>query len=230
MKILMIVMCLVLGFFSGFLSLHYKSFPYKQVRYVKNIISPKNKVVTSLYKDRKSFFEEFRSKSDIVMIGDSITFRAEWGEVLPGVLVINRGIGGDTVKGVLNRFDSIKSTEASKAFIMIGVNDVINDHPVKEIYAQYSLLVNKLKESNITPYIQSTLYVGKSLYPLNKRIGQLNQKLKELSINEGVAYIDVNTKLAPNDLLGASFTSDDIHMNGRGYLLWKDMILPYVYE
>ncbi|VDA83922.1 hypothetical protein BANRA_01348 [Escherichia coli] len=38
-------------------------------------------------------FELLKEQRDIVMLGDSITARGEWNELLPSLSVANRGIG-----------------------------------------------------------------------------------------------------------------------------------------
>lgn len=79
------------------------------------------------YQHKKQRFESYKTKADIVMVGDSITDGAEWHEMFPQLNIVNRGISGDTTVGVLNRLEGITQTQAKKAFIMIGVNGRFND-------------------------------------------------------------------------------------------------------
>jgi len=72
-----------------------------------------------------SFYEQHGNHDyDIVFIGDSLTDSAEWEDLFPSSNIANRGIGGDRTNGVLKRMNSIYSTNASKAFIMLGINDL----------------------------------------------------------------------------------------------------------
>jgi lysophospholipase L1-like esterase len=64
-------------------------------------------------------------KFDYIMLGDSITQEGNWNELLGGVKVINKGIGGDTSVGVLNRFDRSINESAHTVFVMIGINDLM---------------------------------------------------------------------------------------------------------
>lgn len=79
------------------------------------------------YQHKKQRFEYYKTKADIVMVGDSITDGSEWHEMFPQLNIVNRGISGDTTVGVLNRLEGITQTQAKKAFIMIGVNGRFND-------------------------------------------------------------------------------------------------------
>src|SRR6185369_6092309 len=55
----------------------------------------------SYWREKVSFFTTFGRHADVVMVGDSITDGADWGEMFPGVSIANRGIDGDTTDGVL---------------------------------------------------------------------------------------------------------------------------------
>lgn len=58
-------------------------FPYKQAKFVYHKITGKSDAVdTELgvnYNDRLAHFKKFNSNTQIVMLGDSITERGEWG-------------------------------------------------------------------------------------------------------------------------------------------------------
>ena len=105
----------IMSYGYGLFSAKYHIFPYKQIRYFKNVIIAYNnehahsknsvtagqkKQVASYYQNKISFFKVNGSRADIVMIGDSITDYAEWSELFPNKKIANRGIGGDTTKGV----------------------------------------------------------------------------------------------------------------------------------
>jgi len=212
----------------GVITVQYKVFPFDEIRAIKNFLLPSESKLSAGYLHKVSFFEVHGVASDIVMIGDSITNGAEWHEMFKNSSIVNRGIGGDTAKGILNRMDSITSTRAKKSFIMVGINDLNKGVSVNELYFSYALIIKKLKQAGITPYIQSTLYAGEKLSGLNSDILSLNEKLKVLAKKEGLVYIDLNEVLSPDGLLNKKYTKDDVHLNGEGYLVWKNLISPYI--
>src|SRR5581483_8954086 len=68
-----------------------------------------------------------QDQNALVFLGDSITQR--WGDDMggsfPGVKVANRGIGGDTSRGVLVRLkDDVLALHPSGVVILIGCNDI----------------------------------------------------------------------------------------------------------
>jgi lysophospholipase L1-like esterase len=233
----------IIAYGIGLITAKYRIFPYQQIKNIKNFMvadkennnkenrlkAGKKKFFKNYYYDRKSFFEVNGSKADIVMIGDSITDGAEWNELFPNISIANRGIGGDTTAGVLNRMESIYSTNAKKAFIMLGVNDLGRNISVDEVFSKYEKIVFQLKQHGITPYIQSVLFLGDKYADKNKDVLKLNLKLQELSEKENVVFIDLNKVLSENGKLKKSVSSkDDIHLNGEGFFEWKNSIKKYI--
>ena len=217
----------------------YKVFPYNQLKLLTNHHGESAPNVNHAraiknsgtnYLDRKSFFEINGIEGDIVMVGDSITNEAEWNELFSNQFIINRAIDGDTTIGVLNRMDSILATKAKKAFIMLGHNDFSKNEneTVENVYHNYEKIVMQLKSNGIIPYIQSTLLSGGQYQALNKKVKALNVRIEALCQKEGLTYIDLNTKLAKDGMLNKSYSNDDIHLNGEGYLVWKNQIKKYL--
>ena len=183
-----------------------------------------------IYFHKKSFFEEFgQSKYDVVFIGDSLTDSAEWEDIFPSYKIANRGIVSDTSDGILERLDSILSTKADKAFIMVGINDFSRGTSVSSVFENYEKIVNELQSSGFKVYIQSTILGGSRVSELNDSINELNKKLKTLAIeNQDLTYIDLNNTLTKNGLLLRKFTLDDVHLNGNGYKVWKESIKKFL--
>ena len=237
-KLISIFFVAIIAYGFGLITIKYRIFPYQVIKYIKNVIFPDKgkhikagdkKISKRHYFDKISFFKVNGSKADIVMVGDSITEDAEWSELFPNISIVNRGIGGDTAKGVLNRMESIYLTNAKKAFIMIGLNDLGSNIPVDVIFSNYEKMIAKLKQKGIIPYIQSVLLLGNKHKDMNKDVLKLNLKLKGLSEKENIVFIDLNKVLSDNGKLKESFSSeDDIHLNGDGYYVWKNSIEKYI--
>lgn len=222
---------MLLAFIYGVATVQYKVFPFYQlkalVRFTNTIVSPKH---SDYYYHKKSFFELHGKQSyDIVFIGDSITDDAEWHDLFPSVKIANRGIDGDRTDGVLNRLDSIDSTSAPKAFMMMGINDFFYGTSVNEVFDNYKNIVNHLLDRKIKVFIQSTILAGKQYQYLNDNILSLNKRLLSLSEQiDSVTYIDLNVGLTSDSLLKTTYSQDDVHLNGEGYAIWKKIINPYI--
>ena len=207
----------------------YQIFPYSQLNELTSYFLPKKAIARSpYYLDRKDFFEINSKHSDVVMIGDSITDRAEWGELLDVNSVANRGINSDTTDGVIERLESIYSVKPQKAFIMIGINDIAQGVAVDLIFANYKLIVEGLITNNITPFIQSTLLAGNSQKQYNERVNSLNITLQQYAVERGIVFIDLNSVLAADGVLQPAFTIDGVHLTGSGYTAWGNAIQKYL--
>lgn len=181
------------------------------------------------YKHKVSQFKVLQSINniEIMMLGDSITDEGLWNELLERKIQ-NRGISGDTTSGIIDRLSTI-SPSIKKAFIMIGVNDIMRGSSEEEVFSNYKKIIASLLEKNIQVYIQSTLYIGKTrMQNFNQKIEQLNILLKDFTTKKGLIFIDLNQYLAPNKVLKNEFTDDDLHLKGKAYLIWAKAIKNYL--
>jgi lysophospholipase L1-like esterase len=183
--------------------------------------------------EKKSFFEAFHPPAAIVMVGDSLTDGAEWGELFPAAGIANRGIDGDTTDGILERMDGILAVNARKAFVMAGINDLMAGRPVDSVLRRYSRIIAALRSHGAEVFVQSTLMCNvekasrRRCAAVNEKVRQLNRKLAALG-PDTVTFIDLNARLADRTGLKSELTSDGVHLNGDGYRLWRDEISPYV--
>jgi lysophospholipase L1-like esterase len=86
-----------------------------------------------------------------VFLGDSIT--QNWGDDLggnfPGVKVANRGISGDTTRGVLIRLDEdVLALDPSGVVLLIGTNDLEDNADPETAAANLKLIIARLKARN----------------------------------------------------------------------------------
>ena len=193
---------------------------------------------STYYYQRASHFETLTiSPNDIIFVGNSITDGAEWGELFSNPYVKNRGISGDTTWGLYDRLDVILKNKPSKIFLLIGINDIGRGKDDDYVIAGIERIVKKIR----TESPQSQLYV-QSILPVNpiygmfnghtsqwQRIPLLNNRIKNISLNEGAEYIDLYTSFADKEgKMIPSYTNDGLHLLGKGYLLWKDIVLPFI--
>ena len=137
---------------------------------------------------------------------------------------MDRGIGGDTTEGVLNRLDSVYLTGAKTAFLLIGINDISRGDSVDTAYSNYEKIIEDLLSHGVQPFIQSTILAGDAKKAFNPRVNELNNRLGKLAASKNILFIDLNTHLAKGGILNVEFTTDGIHLNAAGYRIWKRAI------
>jgi len=151
----------------------------------------------SYYKDKVSQFKILSKQSDkqIVMLGDSLTDRARWNELLSRDDIANRGIDGDTTYGILQRLDFL-TNNTKQVFIMIGTNDLLNGKRVNYIFTNYKKIITFLEKKNIIPIIESVLCVGSNTPPIyNQNIKRLNHLLFRYAVKNKIRFVDLNKKI-----------------------------------
>ena len=195
---------------------------------------------STYYYQRVSHFETLpKTKSDIIFLGNSISDGAEWSELFNDTRIKNRGISGDFTAGVLNRLDEISTRKPKKVFLLIGVNDLARNISTDSIFKNIMQIARYLKQE--TP---STKLFIQSLLPVNdtfktfaghtskgEQIKSLNDNLKLNAATNLYTYIDLYSSFVDEGgKMDKKFTNDGLHLKGDGYLLWKHLVYPYVFD
>ena len=190
------------------------------------------------YARRATLFEELPiGKKDIVMLGNSLTDGCELNELLGNRHVKNRGITGDIVQGLIDRIDPIIEGQPKKLFIMSGVNDISHDVSADSIARAMERLIVMVKQGSPRTkiYLQSLLPFNndvrewKLLKGRDHVVVEANLLLEQVARRQGVTWINLYPLFADDQgRLRADLTNDGLHLMGKGYLIWRDAIKPYV--
>ncbi|MBN1901509.1 hypothetical protein JW926_09335 [Candidatus Sumerlaeota bacterium] len=183
----------------------------------------------------KIFLEEAPSikSGGIVFLGDSITEGFPTKEAFPDAYVINRGIGGDVIEGVIERLDvCVFNLKPKRVYLMIGINNIwwfSPDAPPEELGKQYENLVLKMKQGagETQIVLLSILPVGGGESAKNIKVNAVNSVIRSIAEKESLAYIDLHPLMRDEKgNLREEFTADGVHLNLKGYLAWLEMMLP----
>lgn len=192
---------------------------------------------SSYYQERQTLFENLpQSTNDIYFLGDSLTDDCEWNELLSNPKIKNRGIIGDTTEGILSRINQLTQSKPQKIFLMIGINDLFNNIETNKILDNYQKIIKAITDNSpkTKVYIENILpfnsELDKTIRPINnKDILNLNNSLKNLSNNSNIFYINLYSLfLDSSGQLDQQYTIDGIHLNGKGYMIWKNEISKYI--
>jgi lysophospholipase L1-like esterase len=172
----------------------------------------------------------------IVFVGSS-SFRI-WTKLavdFPGYPVINRGFGGSTLPDViLYAGDIILPYHPRQIVIYCGDNDLGYDSTVTgtEVYRRfthlYELIRGKLPVADI---LFISIKPSPSRAHLLHKIEEANHLISVfLSTQAHAAFADVYHPMLDKEGRPRKelFLGDMLHMNAKGYELWKKIILPYL--
>jgi lysophospholipase L1-like esterase len=145
---------------------------------------------------------------------------------------VNRGIGGDTTKGVLARLDDIVKLKPRAVFLMIGVNDISLNISKDASVANLRAILTRLDRADIRSLAAYVLPVAASY-----RKKQINAGITALNVafagvfaeHPSTQAIDLRTQVRGVDgYLREYLSYDGLHLDAKGYALWRDAIAPHV--
>ncbi len=182
------------------------------------------------YKAQTDLYSIYKTeKADVVMLGNSITFGVNWNELMGRTNIVNRGIGSDLTQGFLHRLEYVYNVHPKLCLIMGGINDIYENISVEKIFENYTGIIDSLRAHNIIPVIQSTLFVSpkwKKAAEKNMEVENLDRMLMEYAHKEKILFIDLNRVLAEHNTLKDELTIDGVHLNAKGYELWRGELEP----
>ena len=168
--------------------------------------------------------------ASVVMLGDSLTERAQWSEITGCHFVANRGIGADDSAGVLRRLDDVTKLKPSAVFLMIGVNDVVSSVPTETIVENVRQTIGKLTDAGAQVYLILVLPVTQGFTrKVNPSVAELNAAYVALARETKATVVDFRSKMRTDDgFLRDELSLDGIHLAPAGYRIWRDAITPLV--
>jgi lysophospholipase L1-like esterase len=174
-----------------------------------------------------------KDQGAVVFLGDSITqgWGADFKKTFDGMKLANRGIGGDTTRGMLLRLqEDVLALNPKAVVLLMGTNDIEIEVPAEAIGRNFQKIVAALKAHNPNmPVIVCRIFPSSAT---KKR-----PKETILAVNEQMAagvkgdsqFTVVDTYAlfanAEGDALPALFP-DLLHLNASGYAKWASALRP----
>jgi lysophospholipase L1-like esterase len=174
-----------------------------------------------------------KDQNAVVFLGDSIT--QGWGDNMgghfTGMKVANRGISGDTTRGMLIRLkEDVLSLKPRAVVMLMGTNDLEEKAEPKTIAANVTLIIAALKKHNARmPIILCKVFPSS---PRKSRSAEKIRKINELyaaAVKGDPQVIVMETWVLFADEQGdakkAEFP-DLLHPNKAGYAKWAATLHP----
>jgi lysophospholipase L1-like esterase len=174
-----------------------------------------------------------KDQKSLVFLGDSIT--QGWGDDVggsfPGVKVANRGISGDTTRGMLIRLkEDVLALNPTGVVLLMGTNDLEEGADPETIAGNFKLIIAELKKHNpALPIVVCQVFPSSDS---KKRPADKIKKVNSLYAaavkgDPQVTVIDTWTLFADEkgDAKAAEFP-DLLHPNKIGYAKWAAALRP----
>lgn len=172
----------------------------------------------------------------LVFLGDSIT--QGWdadgrklADYFPGVKVANRGISGDTTRGVLIRLDGdVLALHPRGVVLLIGTNDLEEGAEPWTVASNVRLIIEALAKANPRmPVVLCQVFPSAETKQRPAgRIQRVNQLFKEVVRDQPqVTLVDTWTLFAgPDGDAKLEEMPDLLHPNAAGYAKWVGALRP----
>lgn len=186
-----------------------------------------------VWRERRSAWAERRDLDQhaVVFLGDSIT--QQWGleAAFPGMKVANRGISGDTTRGVLLRLeDDVLALKPSAVVLLIGTNDLEEGATPEIVAGNMKLILAALKRHD--PRMPVVLC---QVFPSSATMKRPADQIKAVNALY-LAAVKGDSQMIPLDTwrLFADANGDAsvnefpdlLHPNEAGYARWAAALRP----
>ncbi len=193
------------------------------------------------YEPYQERWPEFRARwaeeakgdlGSVVFLGDSIT--QGWGKefrgLFPKMKLANRGIGGDTTRGMLVRFEDVSVLDPSAVVTLMGTNDIEVGIEPKDIAENFRLILEALKQHDPEmPVVVCLVFPSSAEKSRPKEeIEQVNRSYTTIAKEyPQVTVLDTWTLFAAeNGDADPRWFKDMLHLNPDGYARWAAALNP----
>ena len=201
---------------------------------------------TAFWNDIQNFKKQdsilFPPKNAILLIGSSsFTMWKDVQNYFPGYTIVNRGFGGSTLSDQIRYAnDIIFPYEPKQIVIYCGENDLASSDTVTSamVVDRFRRLFGIIREKTSASVAYISMKPSPSRRHLFPKMLEANKLIKDfiLANNNLIGntspstYIDVNSKMlnALGEPIPEIFLDDSLHMNEKGYAIWKKEIEPYL--
>jgi lysophospholipase L1-like esterase len=203
---------------------------------VVSVVAQDTAFLKDIQKFKKHDSISFPPKNAIVFVGSS-SF-TKWQDVqsyFPNYKIINRGFGGSTLPDVIHYAnDIILPYHPKQVIIYCGDNDLASSDTITPqiVTSRFKTLFHVIRKNlPATNIAFISIKPSPSRKQLMPKMEQANRLIKSfLQKQKNTSFIDVyHPMLLPDGRpMGQIFLEDSLHMNAKGYAIWKKAIQPHL--
>jgi Lysophospholipase L1 and related esterases len=203
---------------------------------IKNVIAQQPPFWNDIQNFKKQDSIHFPAKNQILFVGSS-SF-TKWTDVqnyFPGYKIINRGFGGSSLPDVIRYADDIIFPYYPKQILIycgdndLAASDTVSATTVFIRFRQLFTLIRKRLPAASIVFV--SIKPSPSRQHLMAKMDAANKMIKKyLAKQPHTGFVDVYHKMLKPDgnPIDDIFIEDKLHMNAKGYAIWKKAIRPYL--
>jgi lysophospholipase L1-like esterase len=164
-----------------------------------------------------------KTKTTLLMLGDSLIEWGDWDALLPGYNIVNRGIAGEAMEELSFRLNNEVQAAGKPGyiFIMSGTNNLLMGDlffpailktmlpRLRQLFPQSFISVNAILPMDIAE-------------PGTKIIREVNRQLRRVAESAGCSFLNTDTAFNTycRPVTHPCFHNDGVHLSTRGYQIW----------
>ncbi len=170
----------------------------------------------------------------IIFIGSSsVRMWKSLAQDFPEHKVVNRGFGGSQIADSVEFADRIVVPHKPRLVVLYaGGNDINAGKTPERVFADFQAFVAKIRAGLPTTKIA---YISSAPNPARwaqiEKVRTLNTLIREfIAKDSSIVFIDVHSRMLGPDgqPLPDIYLKDRLHMNEKGYAIWKEVVGPYL--
>ena len=151
----------------------------------------------------------------------------------PNHRVVNRGFGGSQLADSIEFADRILIPRKPRMIVLYaGGNDLNAKKEPDQVVADFKAFVAKIREKLPETEIAYISIAGNpARWGQIEKVREVNRRIEAITKEEkGLKFIDVHSKMLGPDGLPKPeiFLPDRLHMNEKGYAIWKEVVAPFL--
>lgn len=153
-------------------------------------------------------------------------------EDFPGVELANRGFGGSQLSDLIGYFDRVILPGRPRQIVIYsGTNDLNAGESPEQVLADFATLCGMIERS--LPGTKIAL-IGAAPNPARWEQRETQQRFNAAAAaycaRRGYDFIDVWTPMMGEDGRPSRdiYVADQLHMNAAGYVMWRQIVGPYL--
>ena len=151
-------------------------------------------------------------------------------EDFPGLATVNRGFGGCQLADVCVYADRIIIPYAPREVVIYaGGNDIDAGKSPEVVYGDFVALMSKLRAAlPQTKLVYISSPPSPKRWPQRNKIQKANDLIAAYCGKHNIVFIDVFPLMLGADGLPKPdiYVADQLHINAKGYAIWRDAVAP----
>ncbi|MDF1545874.1 MAG: GDSL-type esterase/lipase family protein [bacterium] len=186
---------------------------------------------------KKQLAEGTAPDNRVVFFGASITRRWDLESAFPEVNMINRGVGGQLVPGMLSRFKrDVLDLKPEAAIIKFCSINIRPHQTLTMLKDGMTMMVQMAKQGNVKPIVSTIIPAGKpeahiGNFSVADSLNQFNSWVRSFAEQHNLAMIDFARAIEDeHGFLPRDCSTDPVHVNDKGYQLLAEAARPVIHR